>query len=165
MGPDKNIVIENANIGRGNFRNFAGRPTRFTPEGKRSFHVFFDDPDLVAVLEQDGWPIKYLQPRDPNDAPAPHMEVAVNFGGRVPPKIVLITSHGKTLLTEDTVGSLDWAEIKNVDVVIRPYNYDFAGKKGTKPYLKTMYVTIEEDELERKYYDDPTMDDEPPFDM
>ena len=60
------------------------------------------------------------------------------------------------MLTEDTVGSLDYADISNVDVVISPFEYnDIGGKSGVAAYVKTMYVSVVEDEFASKYdYDD-----------
>ena len=54
-------------------------------------------------------------------------------------------------LDESTVGQLDTAAIKNVDLMIRPRVWSTAGKSGIKAYLKTAYITIEEDDLDLKY--------------
>lgn len=150
MAINKNITIENARIG---FRNFSGKEGRFNPPGRRNFCVFLDS-DVAPVLQEEGWNVKYLQPREKGDEPQAYLQVAVSYAN-IPPKIVLVTGNGKTVLNETNVNMLDWAEISNVDLVIRPYNYDVNGKTGVKAYCKTMYVTIEEDEFEKKYYDVP----------
>ena len=141
-----NITIEGARI---MFRNFEGKEGKFNVAGKRNFCVLLET-DLAKTLQEDGWNIKWLQPRDEEEEPQAYIQVAVSFG-TVPPKIVLITSAGKQSLDEKNVNILDWAEIENVDVIIRPYNWEMNGKTGVKAYVKSMYVTIAEDEFERKY--------------
>ena len=147
---NKNIVIENARIG---FRNFSGKEGKYNPSGRRNFCVFLD-PKIAEDLVADGWNVRYLEPRDPDDEKQAYLQVAVNFSN-VPPKIIVITSKNKTTLEETTVNMLDWAEIENVDLIIRPYNWDVNGKSGVKAYIKSMYVTLVEDEFEKKYRDVP----------
>lgn len=161
-----NIVQENARIG---FKNFSGKEGQYNPAGRRNFCLFFDDEDLVNRLIDDGWNIRFLKPRDADEKSAAYLQVSVSFEN-YPPKIVLITSKGKTPIAESEVSMLDWAEIKNVDVIVRPYNWSVNGKSGTKAYLKAMYVTIEEDEFASKYEDVPdsaasaiSEDDDIPF--
>jgi len=147
------VVIEDARI---IFRNFAGAEGRFNAKGKRNFNVLLDDDTADAMLK-DGWNVKYLQPRlEEEDAkPQPRLEVAVHYGAGQPPRVVMITTKGKTSLDESMLPILDWAEIENVDMIIRPHQWEVSGKTGVKAYLKSIYVTIREDELERKYMDVP----------
>lgn len=145
-----NLTIGNAKIG---FRNFEGAAGKYNPAGRRNFCVFLED-DISEVLIHDGWNVRFLQPKDEGDSPKPYLQVAVSYEN-IPPKIVLISSKGKTSLDETSVKILDWAEIKQVDLIIRPYNWKVQGKEGVKAYIKSMYVTIMEDEFEAKYYDVP----------
>lgn len=160
---NSNITIENARIG---FRNFTGKEGRYNPKGKRNFCIFLET-DLAETLSKDGWNIKWLDPRDPDDSQQAYLPVEVAYSN-FPPKIVMITaSRGKTILDEDTVNVLDWAEIENVDLIVRPYNWEVNKKTGVKAYLKTMYITIVEDEFASKYRNVPDemghLDDELPW--
>lgn len=148
----KNIVVENARI---LFRNFKGEESKYNPKGNRNFCLLIDDPNLERDLIADGWNVKYLQPLDPGDPEQPYIKVKVAFGN-YPPKIHMISGGHRTLLDEESVGILDWAEIENIDLTISPYHWDVSGRQGVTGYLKTMWVVIREDEFEAKYakYDD-----------
>ncbi|TET24334.1 MAG: hypothetical protein E3J73_08420 [Candidatus Bathyarchaeum sp.] len=147
---NSNITIENARIG---FRNFTGKESQFNRPGSRNFCIFLE-PELAKTLDSDGWNVKFLEPRDPDEERQAYLPVEVKYM-RYPPKITLITGGGMQILDEDTVNILDWAEFESVDLIVRPYNWELNDKRGVKAYLKTMYVTIVEDELAKKYRDVP----------
>lgn len=145
-----NITFENAQI---RFRNFSGVEGKFNAAGDRNFVLLLDF-DVAEQMKSDGWNVKYLKPRDEEEEPQPYVQVAVNFKGR-PPQVVMITSGGKTPLDESSVGVLDFAEMANVDLIVNPYQWEVNGKTGIKAYLKSIFVTIEENELDKKYVDVP----------
>ena len=155
-----NVTVENATIF---WRNFAGKEAKFNAAGSRNFCLLLDAPNAELMSEQ-GWNIKWTKPRDPDDDPQPYVQVKVVFGD-YPPAIWMITGNKKTKLDEDSVSILDYAEIENVDLIITPYVWDISGKTGVTAYLKTMYITIHQNEFEKKYGDLSMDDDDLPFNM
>lgn len=145
-----NVKIENARVA---FRNFSGEEGKFNPAGKMNFCILLDDA-VARGMSEDGWNIKYLTPRNEEDEPQAYIQVAVSYEN-IPPKVFMVTERGQTLMDEDTIHILDWAELSNVDVIIRPYSWEVNGRSGIKAYLKTGYFTIVEDDLEKKYANIP----------
>ena len=145
------LNIENAHI---IFRNFAGKETQFNRAGERNFCVIIDSPEQADILAKDGWNIKQLRPLEEGDRPANYIPVSVSYKV-APPKVIMINPRGRqTVLDEDSIEILDYADIVGVDLSINPYEWEVNGKTGIKAYLKAMYVTIEEDAFEAKYAQD-----------
>lgn len=147
------VTIEDARL---IFRNFAGRESEYNREGDRNFGVVLPM-DIAKVMEEDGWNIKYLKPREEDEEPLPWVQVSVSFKRR-PPRVVMVTSRGRTTLPEELLEALDYADIASVDLILNPYNWVVSGRSGVKAYLKSLFVTIQEDELELKYSELPEID-------
>lgn len=159
-----NLVMENVRI---MFKNFSGKEDKFNREGNRNFCVMIDDIHEAQRLEDIGWNIKYLRPMEEGLDPQAYLQVAVNYKN-IEPNIYMVTNQNKVRLSEATVGNLDSADIKNVDLIVSPYNWEVNDKSGVKAYCKTMYVTIDEDVFADKYnFNRPdsfaAMEDDIPF--
>ena len=146
----KPLNIADARIG---FRNFEGREGLYNKSGDRSFVVFLDD-ETAKTLFEEGWNVKFPKERegiDPEeDDRSPHLQVSVSFDN-YPANVFLISNDNPTRLDESEVSMLDWAELSNVDLVIRPYTWEVNGKSGIKAYLKAGYFTIITDMFAAKY--------------
>ena len=143
----KTFMIEDAQI---IFRNFEGEEGQYNRAGDRNFAVVIPDEKTAQKMLKDGWNVRYLNARDEGDEPTPYIQVAVSYKNR-PPKIVMMTERSRTVLDESSVGALDYADIRSSDLICRAYEWDVNGKTGIKAYLQSLFVTIEEDYLERKY--------------
>ena len=144
------LEIPNAHIF---YRNFSGVEKKYNPACNRNFCVaipedaMVDNTRLYQVLLEEGWNVRLMPPRNEGDAPMHYIQVNVNFKN-VPPNIWMIAGRRKTRLDEGSVDSLDYAEIKTVDLVINPYNWE-PGR--VKAYLKTMYIEIVQDAFADKW--------------
>ena len=140
------IKIENAKIG---FKNFEGAEGKFNPAGNRNFCVWLDT-DTANQMEADGWNIKWLKSL-PDEEPQAILQVKLNFGN-YPPNIVMVSDEKMTRLNEGNVNVLDFAELDQVDLILRGYQWGpIQGKSGIKAYLKTGYFVLVVDELAKKY--------------
>lgn len=140
------LTFENAKL---IYRNFSGKITKYNQSGFRTFNVLVPN-EIAEELLAEGWNIKYLRPQEEGDPPQAHMEVKIQYG-HTPPKVIMVSGRNQTPLDEDTIGSLDYADIRSADVVIRPYNWAVQDASGVKAYLKTLWVVLEVDPFADKY--------------
>ncbi len=148
---NENLQLENCQIGRGSYRNFAGEKSQFNPAGKRTFVVLLNEAEGQAI-EAQGWHIRWREPREEGDERMAMLTVECRFGD-YPPKVMLISGNNRTLLDESNIAILDSAEIARCDLIVRPYNWEVNSNSGTKAYVKSMYVTLQDDDFGGRYSD------------
>lgn len=143
------------------FRNFAGRGEKYNREGDRNFVIKIEDEEIADALIAEGWNVKI----DPNpvegEPPYMSLKVKVKFN-EWGPRVCLISNGRRIMLDEDTVGELDRIAIDNVDLDIRPFDWEVNGKTGRTAYLQTIEVTQRVDRFAARWAE---RDDDVPFTM
>lgn len=150
IAPRSVLQIDNARI---IFRNFAGRADKYNREGDRNFAVVIEDQNIADDLIADGWNVKIRPPREDGEDPFMYLPVKVKFNDRGP-RVYLVTGNTKNRLDEDSVDCLDNIDIINVDLDIRPYDWEVNGNTGRTAYLQSMQVTQEVDRFAADQDDD-----------
>jgi len=142
------VMIEDAKL---IFRNFTGLAKEFNSEGDRNFSVVLE-PAVAEKLKVDGWRVKQLRSREEDEPGDYHLKVKVNYKTGRPPRCVMIapSSGTRTELGSEEISLFDAADILKADLILNGYWSEMAGG-GYTAYLKTLFVTIREDELEIKY--------------
>ena len=146
------------------FKNFSGEQSQYNRAGDRNFCVVIDDLEIAAKMKEDGWNVKYLPPLDEGEEETAYLPVTISFAIQ-PPTVKMFTSRGSENLDESTISTLDYAQLKTVDLIVNPYNWEVNGKHGVKAYVKSLYVVLEEDALAKKYagFDTSDPSDDLPF--
>lgn len=142
------------------WRNFAGREQQYNREGDRNFSLLIDDPSIAESLQDEGWNVKIKAPREPGDAPFMHLPVKVKFNERGP-HVYLVTNGRRNKLDEETVSILDNVDILNVNLDIRPYDWEVNGNTGRTAYLQSIEVTQEVDRFAERYAEEEFPGEEP----
>lgn len=133
------------------WRNFSGAEKQFNEKGNRNVTLVLSE-EMYNELGDEGYNVKAKPIRDNPNEMFYYLELKVKYSeGTRDPKLLLITSGGRTLLDGDTVGTLDFSRILQADIIINPFNYDINGRKGVAAYLEQGYFTIEENDFDRKY--------------
>lgn len=144
-----------------NFKNFSARPGKYSRPNvpdSREFVLFFNE-EQGHVMEDEGWNIAWYEPREEGDERIARLRVKVNYNytPALPRVIQIIEGKDgdkKIPFNEGNINILDGCKIERMDLTIRPHNRP----EGTTAYLKTAYVILEEDELDKEYGDIPYAD-------
>lgn len=140
------LEVENAVI---KWTNFAGKPTDFNPAGGKRTFVLELSEEIAEELRDEGWNVKFKEPREEGDEPIFYTEIVVNMNSKYPPKVVLLSEfRGRkksNRLEGDMVGTLDDVRYENVDVIIHPFNHGRPGLYSVKGYARAIYVTQAQD--------------------
>lgn len=132
------------------FRNFEGRGDKFNREGDRNFAVVIPTEDLADRLVKDGWNVKIKPSRDDQETPFMYLPVKIKFNDRGP-NCYLVTAGKANRLDEESIGILDDVDILNVNLDIRPYDWEVNGKAGRTAYLQGIEVIQRVDRFAARY--------------
>ena len=141
------LQIDDARIA---FRNFRGEGDKFNREGDRNFVLIIPTEEIADALTKEGWNVKIRDPREEGDTPFMYLPVKVKFNDRGP-QVYLVTGGRRNRLDEETVAMLDDIDIVNVNLDIRPYDWEVNGKTGRTAYLQAIEVFQEIDRFAARY--------------
>ena len=156
--------------------NFAGDPAkdRFA-DSRRKANLLIPDPEQAKDLIKAGFKVRETRPRpddDPNDfIPEYFVTVLLKYRNRMnqpvkyTPKVYLVSGNQEpVLLDEDSVECIDNMRIKNVNVILNPYEYDPVNN-GLSLYVRTMYVEqdLDDDPYAARYRNRQEEYEEEPF--
>ncbi len=123
------------------FRNFAGIQGKYNKPGERNFSLVVPDEETANELINRGWNVRIKPPREEGEEPFRTLPVKVKFNDRGP-SVYLKTNGITNKIDEESVGILDRIDIANVDLDIRPYDWERDdGETGRSAYLQSICVT------------------------
>lgn len=141
------LQIDDARIA---FRNFRGEGDKYNREGDRNFALIIPTEDLAERLDKEGWNVKIRDPKEEGDLPFMYLPVKVKFNS-LGPQIYLRTGDVVNKLDEESVDILDDINILEVNLDIRPYDWEVNGKTGRTAYLQSIEVIQEIDRFAARY--------------
>lgn len=149
------------------YRNFSGTGGKYNIEGNRNFCVILSEEE-AKNLKAAGWNVKRRPPREDGEELPPYLKVRINNdsleNGRIKIYRIDVAPNGeprrdpngdvvKAVLTPKTIGNLDNAYIVDAQLILSPYYYEFAGKKGISAYCDQLTVVVQMDAWTAKYED------------
>ena len=106
----------------------------------RNFALIIPDRQLADDLIANGWNVRIKPPREEGDDPFMYLPVKVRFNDRGP-NVYLKSGSNLVKLDEESISCLDEIDILDVDLDIRPYDWEVNGKTGRTAYLQSIRVT------------------------
>lgn len=134
-------------------RNFSGFGSKYNREGDRNFSVVIPNQEIADKLISEGWNVRIKPPKDEDDSPFMYLPVKVKFNDRGP-HAYLCSGRHRSKLDEESISILDDVDICNVNLDIRPYDWEVNGKTGRTAYLQSIEVTQEIDRFAARYAED-----------
>lgn len=153
FGPRGTLQIDNARI---IWPNFAGAEKGYDREGDRNFTLVFDNEELVDELIADGWNIKKRPSDDPDEPPFMTMKVKLSYtvrrdGSVFGPKAYLWTNGVRNELDQDSIACLDHIDRGEINMDIRPHDWEYHGKTGRTARLNVIEVFQNVDRFQERY--------------
>lgn len=140
------ITIKDCSVA---YRNFRGIGGDYNNEGDRNFTVVVDEMTARALMNS-GYNIRVQPGRREGDDDRYLLKVNVSYRFSAP-NVYVVDGGDRTKLTEETVGRLDGANIDRVDFSMTPSHWKKGPREGVAAYLKTLYVYLQVDELDREW--------------
>lgn len=139
-------------------RNFRGERVKYNDRGNRTCLLILDRDqaeksgfksvtDFVDYLRSENWKVGVFPVREGEDEPDAFMQVNAIYNEYEHPNIYLKNAKGSVLLDENSVGEIDYADIANVDCILYLNYWKYDGSEGFNNRIKSMEVTILEDEI------------------
>lgn len=137
FAPRGRVQIDGARI---TYKNFRGEGSTYNRAGERNFAIIIPSREVMDALVNEGWNVRVKPPRSEEEDEFMYLPVKVKFNERGP---ICYLKSGKNAirLDEDTIHKLDEILIDNVDLDIRPYDWNINGKEGRTAYLEAIEVT------------------------
>lgn len=136
--------------------NFSGDPKRDNfGSTTRKGNIIISDPDQAQELMDSGFNVKMTKPREGDEEdfiPTYFVSVIANYDTAYPPRIYLVSDDSEPrLLDEESIGIIDTVRVRNINVVLNPYNNQRTGRNSL--YVRTMYVEqdLDEDPFASRY--------------
>jgi hypothetical protein len=136
MAVIKHLVLNDVTL---IFRNFSGKENTYNPEGNRNFAILLDK-DEAEKLKKLGWNVRYIMSNNDGDDEQGILGISVNFQVGAP-KFFKILNGERIPMGLDDLKDLDFFSLKDVNLIVFPYEWTVGERHGVKAYLDSITVT------------------------